>query len=210
MPLPPLLFPFCVSRPPTPPPFPTRPHVLFVVMLLRLPQLLLPRCCCRRCCCRRLTHVSIETVLTRAACVYAWFCMRVPTQPAPATRTTTDPWGSGSTVVISQVRDSDGFDLKGMGLCLSLCMRIVRACLLACLLTAQSLHSWLHGQINQRIPYVGPEPVLSGQIHQRLVSACPEPVCSAVCSLASAVLDLPALQSAAIWGSSFASIDSYR
>jgi hypothetical protein len=136
MPLPPLLFPFCVSRPPTPPPFPTRPHVLFVVMLLRLPQLLLPRCCCRRCCCRRcccrrLTHVSIETVLTRAACVYAWFCMRVPTQPAPATRTTTDPWGSGSTVVISQVRDSDGFDLKGMGLCLSLCMHMLRACLLA-------------------------------------------------------------------------------
>ena len=78
------------------------------------------------------------------------------------------------------------------------------------LLTAQSLHSRLHGQINQRIPYVCPEPVLSGQINQRLVSACPEPVCSAICSLASAVLDLPALQSAAVWGSSFASIDSYR
>jgi hypothetical protein len=34
------------------------------------PLPLLPRCCCgRRCCGRRLTHVSIETVLTRAAFV---------------------------------------------------------------------------------------------------------------------------------------------
>ena len=83
--------------------------------------------------------MSIETVLTRAACVYAWFCMRVPAQPAPTTRTTTDPWSSGSTVVIFQVRDSDGFDLKGMGLCLSLCMRIVRACLLLSLSTRGSM-----------------------------------------------------------------------
>jgi hypothetical protein len=94
----------------------------------------------------------------------------------------TDPWSSGSTVVIFQVRDSDGFDLKGMGwdsVSLSLCMHMLHNThnvLRACLLTAQSLQSRLHGQINQRIPYVCPEPVLSGQIHQRLVSACPEPV----------------------------------
>jgi hypothetical protein len=79
--------------------------------------------------------------------------MRVPAQTAPATRTTTDPWSSGSTVVIFQVRDSDGFDLKGMGLCLSLCMHNMHM-LRACLLTAQSLYSRLHGQIYQRIPYV--------------------------------------------------------
>jgi hypothetical protein len=82
--------------------------------------------------------------------------MRVPAQTAPATRTTTDPWSSGSTVGIFQVRDSDGIDLKGMGwdsvspsACI-ICMHMLRACLL----TAQSLYSRLHGQINQRIPYV--------------------------------------------------------
>ena len=79
--------------------------------------------------------------------------MRVPAQTAPATRTTTDPWSSGSTVGIFQVRDSDGFDLKGMGLCLSLCMHMM---LRACLLTAQFLYSRLREHIHQRIPYVCP------------------------------------------------------
>ena len=80
--------------------------------------------------------------------------MRVPAQTAPATRTTTDPWSSGSTVGIFQVRDSDGFDLKGMGLCLSLCMHNMHNMLRACLLTAQSLYSRLREHIHQRIPYV--------------------------------------------------------
>ena len=80
--------------------------------------------------------------------------MRVPAQTAPATRTTTDPWSSGSTVVVFQVRDSDGFDLKGMGLCLSLCMHNMHNMLRACLLTAQSLYSRLREHIHQRIPYV--------------------------------------------------------
>ena len=103
-----------------------------------------------------MTHVSIESVLTRAAFVFAWFCMRMPTQPALTTGTTTDPWSSGSTVGIFQVRDSDGFDLKGMGLCLSLCMHNMHNMLRACLLTAQSLYSRLREHIHQRIPYVCP------------------------------------------------------
>jgi hypothetical protein len=124
--------------------------------------------------------------------------MRVPAQTAPATRTTTDPWSSGSTVGIFQVRDSDGFDLKGMGLCLSLCMhnmhayaaRLLAYCsvsLLAAAWTNQSAYS-----LRLSIPSlsclsesIGPEPVLSGQTHQRIPYVCPSrAACMRACFLA--------------------------
>ena len=151
--------------------------------------------------------------------------MRVPAQPAPTTHTTTDPCSSGSTVVF-HVRD--GFDLKGMVPCLSLCMLVLCCARLLAYCSITPLAApWAHQPAySLRLSRACLARFLACCSVSPLVASClpslrllairyrPFSFClvlsSPFASAPAAVLDLPALQSSSVQGSSFASIDSYR
>jgi hypothetical protein len=151
-------------------------------------------------------------------------CVRVPAQPAPTTHTTTDPCSSGSTVVF-HVRKGWGRPGRDGALSISLvlcCARLLAYCSITPLAAP-----WAHQPAySLRLSRACLARFLACCSVSPLVASCLPPLrllairyrpfsfclvlSSPFASAPAAVLDLPALQSSSVQGSSFASIDSYR